>query len=349
MSAIPSVISSSADRLLRALWQRLGAASAAADGEPEESAAAVQCPHSRAWLDACVATRKVWDSGATMSRVNPRMVRELKGLLATGSAQEIAKQLADIAGPTHPGDPKLAGEPWVAKAGLLLQASLEAFVGPAIALRDIANEEIDKMPRARKAQHPKTGVDLDDLKAWMVHWIEHGRLPDVLPVWFTRTASAARLQKLEAAGGPSGWAEAAAIASLLSSQGGSLQGAALRCAVIGAAAPALESALVMARMSDGYLQVLDAQQAQRDAAARKTQEELAKAMKSSPMYRDGRDDAMVGDAFRRMFDDPSELASRVGGFKAPAPEEDADDEDKDGLTELAAAARSTLQGQRQRS
>lgn len=298
------------------------------------------------WLGACAATRRAWNHGNTLASVNPDTVDALRRALSQGTAQEIADIFTDASGQMHPGQPSRAREPWVEQGTKLVNAAMCAFLQPAVELREASAAQQAAIPKARRTRSSSEAgapsatagatlnfIDLDLLKDWVVHWIDHGRMPEQPPQWYVDARNSSSTHKRRRATAsrngkgavalevplPQGWEVPQQIAQFLEQdvaqmprvikgergkhgvKPAQVDQARMRCALVAAAAPAIESALVMTRMSESLLAVMrQTAQKMRKTSRQELDEQMQRALQASPMYRSGEDDGVVSQAFAAM-------------------------------------------------
>jgi hypothetical protein len=246
------------------------------------------------WLSACVATRKAFHTGQMLSKINPEHARRMKHVLLTGDSDLVSELVISVGGPisySENFEVKSANERGI------LKSLVESFIKPAVEIRNLVNTPIfvknrqTTDPVARQAMY---SVDLDDVKSWMAHWIDVGSMPDDLPIWLwtsTNNSVHGRIKKSER------WADPGRIAHLVANGAsiGSDEQRFLRAKLIAPAAPAIETAAIMQRISDSFLDVVE--ESQRSAA-------MAQASRNqNPIIRTETDDSVTQDAFARMVRD----------------------------------------------
>jgi len=170
----------------------------------------------------------------------------------------------------HPGDlgALAASGESVSSKGIALAVSVLDAVLPACVeercrvARKVAGRKSSALPM----------LDVDRLKELILHWIDHGALPPSLDARYDQPRRIADFLRGEG------------------QQRDEQSQAMLRLACVAVTAPAVESALVMTRLSEGYLSVME-------TAAKPTPEPRLDPQKST-MARDEEDD----DVARRAFD-----------------------------------------------
>jgi len=189
--------------------------------------------------------------------------------------------LGDLCGPMYPGEQVFSeGSASSGKGVALALQVLDAVLPACVEERD---RSAARTAPGREGQAARM-LDVDQLKSLLLHWIDLGCLPAPLDV---RHPQARR------------------IAEVLRQQGARHSDeesqAMLRLACIAVTAPAVESALVMTRLSVGYLRVMDAAAPPAPVA----QPDYAR----SAMARNDRDDEIA----RSAFDNLAQAALRQAG------------------------------------
>ena len=224
-----------------------------------EATAHAQPPGAAAqrYLGACADTRKAWYSTSMLSRARPQQMLRVRDELASGDARRIAHLLCDMSGPMHPGAAVRAQDPMtrsgVALARNVVQAVLDAVLSSRAepstsAGRDAQPGEtsrIERTERTEQTEQTRQAARLEELKQQLVFWIDHGRLRgDELDRQFPQPRQIAQFLAEQA------------------SRNDKPDLAMLRLACVALTAPAVESAWVISRLSDTFL---DAQRAAHSA------------------------------------------------------------------------------------
>jgi hypothetical protein len=198
----------------------------------------MQTEAAKRYAAACADTHKAWHATPLLSRARVEQVRWVRRVLREGDSSQIATMLADLCGPMHPGDLASAAESGstVSSKGIALALSVLDAVLP------VCVEE--RRRSALKSANRKSGVqpmlDIDRLKGLLLHWIDHGALPLPLDERHDQPRRIAEFLRGEGL-----------------RQADEQSQAMLRMACIAVTAPAVESALVMTRLSEGYLVVME--------------------------------------------------------------------------------------------
>jgi hypothetical protein len=221
-----------------------------------EATAHAQPPGAAAqrYLGACADTRKAWYSTSMLSRARPQQMLRVRQELASGDARRIAHLLCDMSGPMHPGAAVRAQDPMtrsgVALARNVVQAVLDAVLSSPVEAStsagiDAQSGEAARTEPAERTQQERQTAHLEELKRQMTFWIDHGRL---------------RGEELDRQ-----FPQPRQIAQFLAEQAtrnDKSDPAMLRLACVALTAPAVESAWVISRLSDAFL---DAQRAAHSA------------------------------------------------------------------------------------
>ena len=243
-------------------------------------APAGNCAAVASYLEACDAARKAWHQSGLLARIRPDRVREVREALRHASAATLAGVICDMAGPLHPGDPARTGAAFTKSASQLAATVIEALLPPVLAERHERSDVLRAAPATGENASPMLDAAL--LKRCITHWIRCGRLPSDLP------------PALEAA-------SAAQISEFLLAQRGDVlapegeEAATLRLSVVAMTAPAIESLLVMSKVSDSLLAVLESQRI--PGAEEERQEAL---QRESAVARTADDDLVAERAFRNL-------------------------------------------------
>lgn len=275
----------------------------------EESGGAGQ-----AYLVACAQTRKAWHHTSLLARARPEHIEQVRGAIASLDAEALAALICDISGPLHPGEPAQAQAPWVKKGNALARTAVQAILIPLVALRDAQVGQVVHQAESgeRGPQAAGAALDVDQLKSWIVHWIESGTLP----------SSAGADSRSNDAGLIAQWLHHQALGQARGApgndrtQGLDAQARAAgssrwqRLAVVAVTAPAVESLLVMSKLPASYVDALKAA-APRRAPAPGLQAEQA-AAKAGPMARSEADDTVARSVFASMVSAGSALAVASG-------------------------------------
>jgi hypothetical protein len=194
------------------------------------------------YLGACADTRKAWYSTSMLSRARPQQMLRVRQELASGDARRIAALLCDMSGPMHPGAAVRAQDPMtrsgVALARNVVQAVLEAVLSHPAERSTPAG--VDAQPgetaQTQPAEQARQTARLEELKQQLVFWIDHGRLcGDELDRQFPQPRQIAQFLAEQA------------------TRNDKPDPAMLRLACVALTAPAVESAWVISRLSDAFL------------------------------------------------------------------------------------------------
>lgn len=254
------------------------------------------------YLGACADTRKAWHNTSMLSRARPQQMLRLREELASADARRIASLLCDMSGPMHPGAAVRAQDPMtrsgVALARNVLQAVLEAVISsqaePSTSARGGAQpgETSQTEQKTEQTERARQTARLEQLKQQLAFWIDHGRLRgDELDRQFPQPRQIAQFLAEQA------------------SRNDKPEPSMLRLACVALTAPAVESAWVISRLSDTFL---DAQRAAHSAWSDSVQPAdlfgdstpvtdpgaggPASTLSGSAMERDAQDDAASQDA-----------------------------------------------------
>jgi hypothetical protein len=200
------------------------------------------------YLGACADTRKAWHNTSMLSRARPKQMLRLREELASADARRIASLLCDMSGPMHPGAAVRAQDPMtrsgVALARNVVQAVLEAVLSSQAEPSTSAGGGAQPGETSHTEQALQT-ARLEQLKQQLAFWIDHGRLRgDELDRQFPQPRQIAQFLAGQA------------------SRNDKPDPAMLRLACVALTAPAVESAWVISRLSDTFL---DAQRAAHSA------------------------------------------------------------------------------------
>ena len=242
-----------------------------------------ECASVVSYLEACEAFRKAWYGSGMLARSRPDRIREVRAAMRAGAAADLAQLICDMAGPLHPGDPGRAGAGFTKSAGELAAAVIEALLPPVLA------ERVGRAGAADAGSASATPMlDAELLKRCVTHWIRCGRLPEDVPPC-------------------PGFDSATLISDFLLAQRGDVlapageEAAALRLSVVAMTAPAIESLLVMSRVSETLLGVLESQWSPEGEAKR--HEVL---QQESAVARSADDDLVTERAFRNLQRGPAQ-------------------------------------------
>lgn len=268
-------------------------------------------PAARQYLAACADTRKAWYAARLLPTARVEQIRHVRQVLQSKDAAQIAKVLCEVAGPTHLRAQPAAAAPASlppALAGVTKASAWQAMApimarGPALAeplLQAIIQVVLDapagqtqgqtqgQTPGQPSGQPSGQMLDVDRLLELLVHWIEHGHLGssshEACDAW--RIGQFLRSEFLRS--------------ELVHTQAATADEqthSAMRLACVAVTAPAVESARVMSRLSEQYLQTMQATQSvQAGSPWPAGRVDLA----ASPMARSTRDDRLLSRAFGRL-------------------------------------------------
>lgn len=228
-------------------------------------------PAAQRYLGACADTRKAWYSTSMLTRARPEHIRHVRQELATGDAHRMAHVLCDMSGPMHPGGVARAQDPMTGNGSALARCVVQAVL-EAVLVTDFGAPAApdDRGTASTGLDGPRQVACLEELKRQIAFWIDHGRLDG---------EDAVR-----------GLSPAGQIAQFLRVHNPDLdepERAMLRLACVALTAPAVESAWVIARLSEGFLEV---QASTFEAFAVQAGRSQNNGARDSAMHRDDRDD-----------------------------------------------------------
>lgn len=180
------------------------------------------------FLGACASARTAWHKTSLLSLSKTSTILNVKDEIKSGTAERITEIILEVMGPVAP--VKL-------KDAMNLTTFRHRELAGIVCLLAVR--------RAFKARKKDQPIDLDEIKSMLVRWIDFGHLSPVAEVRSGKSKSkdAEVLQSMD-------------ISDLIA-QTCPQQAPRLRLAVIAPLAPAIESLIIVSRLSDSYLSMMD--------------------------------------------------------------------------------------------